>query len=209
MGQKIIIASDSDTGSFEFAHKAVDIFKILHPRASVVVIDTEQIFKDFINNGYTDPDCPEAAKALLKLRESFPHRSYFSPTHSSVFRAIRDAGEVDLLIVTEVRDFNLVDMLRAQFDFGSAYFLRGGLEFRTEQFHRKFRVDGDQDIPQYLTCYIADKQSGEQMTNIDVDSDEDVLGAVLKFVGELILPLSPPKGSSGSSLASKVEETAV
>ena len=190
-GKLIIIASDSDSCAVEFANKAVDVLKNLLKKGSMFVINAQEIFDNFISDGYVDPSSEEAAKAYLKLRESFSHHGASNPALVRVGKVLDQIvpklKKEDVVIVTDVRDVHLVQMLEDKYRFDHLYFLDTDDTVRHREFQRKFRVPDKLDIPKYLHNFVCtDSDHYDAAQRIVIATEEDLDLEVMDFVKKIL-----------------------
>jgi hypothetical protein len=197
---RVILASETHAGEVEFADKLQKVLKALtEDLLTVKIINAEQIFENFMCDGFGSPASPtdrHAANAYLKLREMFPFKAIYSPVRVSVVRQLREAGSVALVIIVGVHDSSVIDAIDAVPKDGNTYwyYLNASTQVRREQFVKRFPGIAISDVDSYLSMSEDDHHpSRSGCTKVPIDTKAGVTTSVLEIASEILLNF-PPKG---------------
>jgi hypothetical protein len=196
---RVILVSETHAGALEFADKLQKVLKALtEDLPTVKIINAEQIFENFMCDGFGSPASPtdrHAANAYLKLREMFPFKAIYSPVRVSVARQLREAGSVPLVIIVGVHDSSVIDAIDAVPEEGKTYwyYLNASMQVRREQFVKRFPGIAISDVDSYLSMSEDDHPSKSGCTKVPIDTKAGVTTSVLEIASEILLNF-PPKG---------------
>jgi hypothetical protein len=210
---RVILVSETHAGALEFADKLQKVLKALsEDLPTVKIINAEQIFENFMSDGFGSPGYPTdryAANAYLKIREMFPFKAIYSPVRASVQSQVREAKSVPLVIIVGVHDGSVIEAIHAvpEEDKTYCYYLDTPMQVRRQQFMKRFPGFAINDVDTYLSNADHDLSAG--CTKVPLDTKAGVNANVLEIASEILLSF-PPKGvNDAPPLRDDVGETVI